>query len=89
MLDAKTASQPALPPESPLAMPTQALSRFDEQTRRTPINTHPSPIFYRILTFGGGLLLTAYGTFEMYRVVSVTSVTFLQWLLVALFSINF
>ena len=89
MLDAQSASQPALPPESPLAMPTQALSRFDEQTRRTPINTHPDPLFYRILTFGGGLLLTGYGTFEMYRVVSVTSVTFLQWLLVALFSINF
>lgn len=89
MLDAKTDYQPALPPESPLAMPTQALSRFDEQTRRTPVNPQPNPVLYRVLTFGGGLLLTAYGTMEMYRVVSVTSVTFLQWLLVALFSINF
>ena len=89
MLDAHTAPQPALPPESPLAMPTQALSRFDEQTRRTPINPQPKPLFYRIVTFGGGLLLTGYGTFEMYRVVSVSSVTFLQWLLLALFSVNF
>ena len=89
MFDAHTAPQPALPAESPLAMPTQALSRFDEQTRRTPINPQPNPLFYRIVTFGGGLLLTGYGTFEMYRVVSVTSVTFLQWLLLALFSINF
>ena len=89
MLDTFSASRPALPPENPLAMPTQALSRFDEQTRRKAINPQPSYLFYRIVTFGGGLVLTGYGTFEMYRVVSVTSVTFLQWLLVALFSINF
>jgi membrane glycosyltransferase len=69
--------QPALPAESPLAMPTQALSRFDEQTRRKPIHTHPTPLLYRLITFGGGLVLTGYGTFEMYRVVSVTSVTLL------------
>ena len=89
MLDTFSASRPALPPENPLAMPTQALSRFDEQTRRKAINPQPSYLFFRIVTFGGGLVLTGYGTFEMYRVVSVTSVTFLQWLLVALFSINF
>ena len=89
MTDIPVSLHPALPPESPLAMPTQALSRFDEQSRRSPINTHPSPVFYRLLTFGGGLLLTGYGTFEMYGVVSVTSVTLLQWLLLILFSINF
>ena len=89
MTDIPVSLHPALPPESPLAMPTQALSRFDEQSRRTPVNTHPSPVFYRLLTFGGGLLLTGYGTFEMYGVVSVTSVTLLQWLLLILFSINF
>ena len=89
MTDIPVSLHPALPPESPLAMPTQALSRFDEQSRRSPVNTHPSPVFYRLLTFGGGLLLTGYGTFEMYGVVSVTSVTLLQWLLLILFSINF
>ena len=89
MHDASPALHPALPPENPLAMPTQALSRFDEQTRRPPLTNHPTPVFFRIVTFGGGLLLTGYGTFEMYKVVSVTSVTVLQWLLLALFSINF
>ena len=89
MLDASSLQKPALPAESPLAMPTQALSRFDEQTRRTPLNPQPVPVLNRIIAFGGGLLLTGYGTFEMYKVVSVTSVTLLQWLLLILFTINF
>ena len=89
MHDPSPLLKPALPAESPLAMPTQALSRFDEQARRTPINPQPVPVLNRIIAFGGGLLLTGYGTFEMYKVVSVTSVTLLQWLLLILFSINF
>jgi membrane glycosyltransferase len=35
------------------------------------------------------LLLTAYGTYEMYQVVSVSRTTALQWVLVALFTVNF
>ena len=89
MHDPSPLLKPALPAESPLAMPTQALSRFDEQARRTPINPQPVPVLNRIIAFGGGLLLTGYGTFEMYKVVSVTSVTLLQWLLLILFTINF
>jgi membrane glycosyltransferase len=43
----------------------------------------------RLFVFGGGLLLTAYGTYEMYQVVSVSRTTVLQWVLVALFTVNF
>ena len=82
-------SKPALPPETPLPMPSQALSRFDSNQRRTPVAWHAKPVLSRIFVFGGGLMLTGYGAYEMYKVVSVSSVTILQWLLVVLFTINF
>ncbi len=89
-LDPETsASKPALPPENPLPMPSQALSRFDASQRRTPFARHAKPVMSRLFVFGGGLLLTGYGAYEMYGVVSVSSVTILQWLLVGLFTINF
>ena len=43
----------------------------------------------RLVAFGGDLLLTAYGAFEMYGVVSVGQITFLEWAMVVLFVINF
>ena len=82
-------TKPALPPETPLPMPSQALSRFDASQRRTPFARHAKPILSRLFVFGGGLALTGYGAYEMYGVVSVSSVTILQWLLVVLFTINF
>ncbi len=89
-LDPETsASKLALPPENPLPMPSQALSRFDASQRRTPFARHAKPVMSRLFVFGGGLLLTGYGAYEMYGVVSVSSVTILQWLLVGLFTINF
>ena len=89
-LDPETsASKPALPPENPLPMTSQALSRFDASQRRTPFARHAKPVMSRLFVFGGGLLLTGYGAYEMYGVVSVSSVTILQWLLVGLFTINF
>ena len=84
-----SAPTPALPPETPLTMPSQALSRFDKSQRRQPLVRHAKPILSRLFVFGGGLMLTGYGAFEMYGVVSVSSVTILQWLLVVLFTINF
>ena len=84
-----SAPKPALPPETPLPMPSQALSRFDKSQRRQPLVRHAKPILSRLFVFGGGLMLTGYGAFEMYGVVSVSSVTILQWLLVVLFTINF
>jgi len=41
------------------------------------------------MVFGGALLVTAYGAYEMYQVVSVSRTTVLQWLLLGLFVINF
>src|SRR5438270_13793922 len=72
----------AMPPEQPLAMPTQSLSRFDSKSRRRwvlPRNAH-SPWLARCVVFGGALAVTAYGTEQMYRVVDIGGVTLLEWL---------
>jgi membrane glycosyltransferase len=42
-----------------------------------------------VFVFGGALLLTAYGAYEMYAVVSVSGTTTLQYVLLGLFTINF
>jgi membrane glycosyltransferase len=80
--------RPALPPESPLEMPAQSLTRFDPSKARRPLRSS-TPWVERMFVFGSGLGLTAWGAVEMYGVVSVSSVTFLQWLLLVLFTVNF
>lgn len=80
-----------MPPERHLNMPTQSLRRWSASEERKPILRHPrmKTLLARLFVFGGGLLLTAYGTYEMYQVVSVSRTTILQWVLVALFTVNF
>src|SRR6478609_10264796 len=83
------AEQPALPPEAPLPMPVQSLSVYSRQQARKPLRRRAPPWLVRAFVFAGSLSLTGWGAFEMYKVVSVSGVTFLQWMLVALFTINF
>jgi membrane glycosyltransferase len=83
--------QPSMPPERPLAMPVQSLTRFDKSSRRswqTAGNRHV-PWLARLVVFGGGLAITGYGTAEMYRVVNIGGVTLLEWVLLVLFVANF
>ncbi|ACL56813.1 glycosyl transferase family 2 [Methylobacterium nodulans ORS 2060] len=80
---------PAVPPEAPLAMPVQDLRRWSPEDghREGP---HPTPWPARLFVFGAAALLTAYGAYEMYQVVSVAgSATWLQLLLLLLFTLNF
>ncbi len=86
--DTPPLARPALPPEVHLDMPAQSLSRFDRRKARKPASARP-PRLARLFVFGGALGLTAWGAGEMYGVVSVSGVTFLQWLLLILFTINF
>ncbi len=80
---------PAVPPESPLAMPVQDLRRWSDADAH-PVPGRRAPWGARAFVFGGGALLTAYGAVQMYEVVSVAgSTTWLQWLLLALFALNF
>ena len=80
---------PAMPPERPLAMPVQSLKRWDEATAHRPGRPQRAPVPARLFVFGVGGLLTAYGAHEMHAVVSVAGTTWLQWLLLVLFTINF
>jgi membrane glycosyltransferase len=78
-----------MPDERPLAMPVQSLSHWSETDRRRFEQKHDAPWAARFFVFGGALFLTLYGAWEMYQVVSVSRTTFLQWVLLALFTVNF
>ncbi|MDE2362614.1 MAG: glucans biosynthesis glucosyltransferase MdoH [Hyphomicrobiales bacterium] len=81
----------AMPPEATLLMPVQSLSRFDKSQRRrwTLAASARKPWLARIAVFGGGLALTVYGGWQMYRVIDVGGVTLLKWALLFLFLANF
>jgi membrane glycosyltransferase len=80
-----------MPPEAPLEMRAQSLSKFDRAERhRGGSHRHRlGVLFARLFIFGGGLALTAYGASEMYGVIAVGEVTFLKWTLLVLFVANF
>ncbi|MGD0636007.1 MAG: glucans biosynthesis glucosyltransferase MdoH [Beijerinckiaceae bacterium] len=81
-----------MPPESHLEMPVQSLSRFDKATERRPWSVPElakAPISARLFVFGGGLALTCWGGYEMYRIIDVGGVTFLKLSLLFLFLTNF
>ena len=84
-------AMPAMPEQSPLAMPTQSLRRFERSGRRRwSVAAHRSiPWLARLVVFGGGAALLGFGVEEMWRVVDVGEVTLLKWILVALFVANF
>ncbi|HEY8383573.1 MAG TPA: glucans biosynthesis glucosyltransferase MdoH [Microvirga sp.] len=83
--------EPAMPPEKRLDMPTQNLRRWSRSEERRLVSEDglQTPRLARLFVFGGALLLTGYGAYEMYQVVSVSRTTVLQWLLLALFTVNF
>ncbi len=78
-----------MPPEARLPMPEQGLRRYDPPRRAVEGGIDVKTWLARLLIFGGGLLLTGYGTMEMYGVVSVGGVTPLEWALLVLFVANF
>jgi membrane glycosyltransferase len=84
-------TSPALPPENRLDMPVQSLRRWRASDGRpdSPKKPVPRPWVTRSLVFGGACALTAYGMWEMYNVVSVSRTTLLQYVLLALFTVNF
>jgi membrane glycosyltransferase len=90
-MGARQRPEPIMPPENRLEMPTQSLRRWSASQERSHVLEHPRTATWlaRLFVFGGALLLTAFGTYEMYQVVSVSRTTILQWALVALFTVNF
>jgi membrane glycosyltransferase len=79
-----------VPPEAPLAMPAQSLSRFDRAgCHRGSPHPYLGSWLARLFVFGGGFCLTLYGAHEMYKVIEVGGVTILEWALLLLFVANF
>ncbi len=85
------APAPNMPPEAPLEMPVQSLSKFEKRSRHSdPKKRGAIGVWLsRLLVFGGGFALTIYGAHEMYKVVEVGGVTLLKWALLILFVGNF
>jgi membrane glycosyltransferase len=85
------AAAPPTPTESRLSMPAQNLFKFERRQFRKPLapSLWRTPWLARLATFGGGLALTVYGGYEMYKVIDVGGVTALKWTLLALFVLNF
>lgn len=83
--------EPPLPPESHLEMPVQSLRTWSSKNERALSAPHlyRTPWLARLFVFGGAAALTVYGALEMYQVVSVSRTTVLQWVLLALFTVNF
>jgi membrane glycosyltransferase len=84
-------SNDAMPPESQLAMPLQSFETWSKKNRHVLIDPDQAytPWFARFVVFGGGLLVTVIGCWQMHRVVAVGGITVLEWALLLLFVINF
>ena len=81
----------SMPGYAPLAMPAQSFHRFSRSERRAWVNPGiglPTALA-RLVVFGGAVALTAYGAYQMYKVVGVGTTTALEWVMVVLFVITF
>ena len=81
----------SMPGYAPLAMPAQSFRNFSRSDRRAWIapRARRPPILARLAVFGGAVALTAYGAYQMYKVVGVSTITALEWVMVVLFVITF
>ena len=81
----------SMPSFAPLAMPAQSFRRFSRRDRRAPAAPRLArpPILTRIAVFGGAMALTAYGAYQMFKVVSIGPITPLEGVIAALFVITF
>ena len=81
----------SMPGFAPLAMPAQSFRRFSRRDRRAlvaPRLARP-PVLTRLAVFGGAVALTAYGAYQMFKVVSIGPVTPLEWVIAVLFVVTF
>jgi membrane glycosyltransferase len=79
---------PALPPEAPLAMPTQTLWQASRGQGR-PESSPRAIGLRRLLVIGGAIVLTGFGAHEMYLVLAVNGATPLAIFMLALFVVLF
>src|SRR5271157_3997417 len=81
----------SMPGYAPLAMPAQSFRRFSRRERRAWVNPRlaRTPILARLVVYGGAAALTAYGAYQMYKVVEIGTITPLEWVMVVLFIVTF
>ena len=81
----------SMPGFAPLAMPAQSFRRFSRSDRRALVAPRfaRQPILTRLAVFGGALALTAYGAYQMFKVVSIGPVTPLEGVIAVLFVLTF
>ena len=77
----------ATPPPAPLAMPVQDF--WSAGKKAAPVGNGAEVTLARIFVFGTSALLTAFGTYKMYEVISPTNVTWLQVLFASFFALTF
>jgi membrane glycosyltransferase len=83
-----SAREQFLPAESPLPMSTQQLRSFQQSTGDSNAALE-STMLRRACIFAGTAALTAAGCYEMYEVLQVGGVTFLEWMVLVLFVLLF
>ncbi|MFN4143254.1 glucans biosynthesis glucosyltransferase MdoH [Aestuariivirga sp.] len=76
-----------IPPPAPLDMPIQDLKSWAGKAR--PVGNGADVVMARIFVFGASLLITGFGTWKMYEVISPVNVTALQVLFASFFALTF
>lgn len=84
----RQAPEPALPPEAPLAMPAQDFRRRPERVR-SGTRLGAAIIARRTFVFGGAIALTGLAAYEMYKVLDVGGLTYLEYAVLVLFVVLF
>ena len=77
----------ATPPLSPLDMPVQDLWSWNGKP--APVGNPPNVLLARLFVFGASAVITAFGTWKMYEVISPVNVTVLQVLFASFFALTF
>jgi membrane glycosyltransferase len=78
-----------VPPEAPLAMPMQRLDEWAPGRALSVGSCEGSVIAARIFVFSMTVLLTGFGTYEIYKVISTANITSLQIIFASLFALTF
>ncbi|MFP8967033.1 glucans biosynthesis glucosyltransferase MdoH [Pokkaliibacter sp. CJK22405] len=84
-------AEPGTPEETPGAMPPQNLRQFGKEQRRKSVNPRgvKSSAWRRLLVLGSALAISVYGINEMYGVISLAEITFIQYVILGLFALTF
>ena len=76
-----------IPAEAPLAMPVQDLKSW--AGKPVSVGNGRDVLFSRLFVFGTSILITGFGTWKMYQVISPVNVTTLQVLFATFFALTF